>query len=59
MKNFLLLLLSFTASISFTQKENNLIETNWTKKHKMYIAWGYNRSTYGKSDINFVGSGMD
>jgi hypothetical protein len=25
----------------------------------MYIAWGYNRSTYGKSDINFVGPGYD
>jgi hypothetical protein len=29
------------------------------RKGRLFASWGYNRSTYGKSTINFVGNGYD
>jgi hypothetical protein len=59
MKNSLLIFLLFLTVVGNTQKERKPIETSFTKKGRMYFSWGYNRSTYALSTINFTGPGYD
>lgn len=51
---FLLLLLLMAGSGSFGQKYSYKKKFG-TQKNAMYFYWGYNRSLYTKSNINFVG----
>jgi hypothetical protein len=37
----------------------NEVKRNFSRKGDFYFHWGYNRSWYGKSDINFKGPGYD
>lgn len=47
------------ASISFGQEVESKLKTEYTKKNRFYAAWGYNRSTFSRSDIHFTGNGYD
>lgn len=59
MKNTLLIFCLFFTVLGNSQKERSTIETSFTKKGRMYFSWGYNRSTYALSTINFTGPGYD
>lgn len=52
MRNFLFLILTLNIFSSLSQNTIN-------RKGKLYISWGYNRSTFGLSDIRLTGPGYD
>lgn len=59
MKNTFLIFFLLLSLLGSSQKERNPIETSFTKKGRMYFSWGYNRSHYARSTINFTGPGYD
>jgi hypothetical protein len=51
----LILLLTLLISISGIAQSYSYKKKQITQKGSMYFYWGYNRSVYSKSDINFAG----
>lgn len=54
MKKLIILLGILLPSLGFSQAKKP-----YSRKGQGFIYWGYNRSTYAKSDIRFVGQGYD
>lgn len=58
-KIFFSIALLTTSIFCFSQNDSGSANTRFTKKGRMYLSWGYNRATFGKSDIHFTGQGYD
>ena len=58
MKNYLVLLFLFCLQPAFGQNYSYKKKQS-TQRGAVYFFWGYNRSIYSKSNINFTGDGYD
>jgi hypothetical protein len=58
MKQVLILLLIFSSSVCFSQYRKSKAKRSWSAG-TMFFYWGYNRSFYSKSNINFNGTGYN
>ncbi len=66
MKKLFLLITIFAISLAFSQEEkippkktNSKLEKINSRKGQFFLSWGWNRSSYGKSDIHFKGEEYD
>lgn len=58
MRNTLIFILLVSSSFSFSQYRRAKVKRSWSAG-TMFVYWGYNRSFYTKSNINFSGPGYD
>ena len=59
MKNWLVFIVLIVCQSAFGQLSYSSKKKQSTQKGAIYLFWGYHRSVYGKSDIEFMGPGYD
>jgi len=58
MKKSIILLFILSTSISFSQYRKAKTKRSWSAG-TLFFYWGYNRSVYTNSNLNFIGTGYD